>query len=120
VNTLDVLRAAREYISDPARWFTQGISVTDGSDALSARLVRRSVARPEVLLGGTRRPPRAVAVPEAWVTRLSASRASLARSRQRLAHARRGAGLFDRAIAVEEAKAAEFTAASEPAPLVAA
>jgi hypothetical protein len=119
VNTLDVLRAAREYISDPARW-TQGIiGRSDGSRCAVGALKDAAGHGPKSV--GWHSPPSgcgaAVTGAYAALERVAGEPPPLFNDSHTHAEV---LAAFDRAIAVEEAKAAEFTAASEPAPLVAA
>jgi hypothetical protein len=108
VSTLDVLRAAREYISDPSRW-SQGWY--DDGGAVCA------IGAVNVAMG---RQPDCGEISEAEeALRSAVSGDSVVDFNDSHSHAEVLA-VFHRAIAVEEAKAAEFTAASEPAPLVAA
>jgi hypothetical protein len=108
VSTLDVLRAAREYISAPSRW-AQGWY--DEGGAVCA------IGAVNVAMG---RQPDCNEISEAEeALRSAVSGDSVVDFNDSHTHAE-VLTLFDRAIAIEEAKAAEITAASQPAPLVAA
>jgi hypothetical protein len=116
VSTLEVLRAARAYISDPEHWYKGGYGYRGRSCALGACIRMSKHSWPEAQ-GALNR-----AVPDWWrVVSEETCRNPITtyNDRPQTTHADILA-LFDRAIAVEEAKAAEFDATPEPAPLVAA
>jgi hypothetical protein len=115
VSTLEVLRAAREYISDPKRWH-QG-SFTNGAGAVCAAGACALAANGSVVLPYEGESGRAVrALTKAAFTLFDVTPE----------HVNDDIGyvevlaMFDRAITIEEAKAAEFDATPERAPLVAA